>query len=76
MISSNIGSDILRSLDYNVIDDTVNTAECQQSAAVDRQIVINEGCYEKVKQSSVTKKLTPPFLKNKSENVELYEVLN
>ena len=76
MISGNIGSVTLRRLDYTVIGDTVNTAERLQSAAADGQIVINECCYEKVKQSFICKNISSVSLKNKAEKVELYEVLN
>ena len=76
MISGNIGSVTLRRLDYTVIGDTVNTAERLQSAAADGQIVINECCYEKVKQSFICKNIGSVSLKNKAEKVELYEVLN
>ncbi len=76
MISGNIGSVTLRRLDYTVIGDTVNTAERLQSAAADGQIVINECCYEKVKQSFICKNIGSVTLKNKAEKVELYEVLN
>ena len=76
MISGNIGSVTLRRLDYTVIGDTVNTAERLQSAAADGQIVINECCYEKVKQSFNCKEIGPASLKHKAEKVVLYEVLN
>jgi class 3 adenylate cyclase/DNA-binding NarL/FixJ family response regulator len=76
MISGNIGSVTLRRLDYTVIGDTVNTAERLQSAAADGQIVINECCYERVKQSFICKNIGSVTLKNKAEKVELYEVLN
>lgn len=76
MISGNIGSSTLRRLDYTVIGDTVNTAQRLQSAAGIGQIVINETSYEKVKQSFNCKKIGQAKLKNKSEEVTLYEVLN
>ena len=76
MISGNIGSVTLRRLDYTVIGDTVNTAERLQGAAAVGQIVINECCYEKVKQSFNCKKVGLASLKNKAEKVVLYEVLN
>ena len=76
MISGNIGSATLRRLDYTVIGDTVNTAQRLQAAATTGQILINESCYEKVKQSFNCKKIGPANLKNKAEEVIVYEVLN
>ena len=76
MISGNIGSATLRRLDYTVIGDTVNTAQRLQAAATTGQILINENCYEKVKQSFNCKKIGPANLKNKAEEVIVYEVLN
>ena len=76
MISGNIGSSTLRRLDYTVIGDTVNIAQRLQSVAKTGQILINEACYEKVKQSFNCKKIGPVNLKNKSGEVILYEVLN
>jgi adenylate cyclase len=76
MISGNIGSATLRRLDYTVIGDTVNTAQRLQSAAGSGQIVISEHCYHKVSQSFNCKKIGAVSLKNKSEEVVIYEVLN
>jgi adenylate cyclase len=76
VISGNIGSAALRRLDYTVIGDTVNTAQRLQSSAIESQIVITEGCYEKVKQSFNCKSLGLIKLKNKSAEVHLYEVVN
>ena len=76
MISGNIGSATLRRLDYTVIGDTVNTAQRLQSAANANQIVISATCYEKVKQSFNCKEIGKASLKNKLEEVLLYEVLN
>ena len=76
MISGNIGSSTLRRLDYTVIGDTVNTAQRLQGAATKSQIVITAACYEKVKQSFSCKKIGAAALKNKAEEVILYEVLN
>ncbi|MES2848569.1 MAG: adenylate/guanylate cyclase domain-containing protein [Bacteroidota bacterium] len=76
MISGNIGSATLKRLDYTVIGDTVNTAQRLQSAAGISQVVINESCYEKVKQSFNCSKIGSVSLKNKSGEMVLYEVLN
>jgi class 3 adenylate cyclase len=76
MISGNIGSATLRRLDYTVIGDSVNIAQRLQSAADANQIVISATCYEKVKQSFNCKEIGTTALKNKLEQVLLYEVLN
>jgi class 3 adenylate cyclase/AmiR/NasT family two-component response regulator len=76
MISGNIGSATLKRLDYTVIGDTVNTAQRLQSVADKSQVIISEKCYEKVKQSFNCKPIGPSVLKNKSDEVMLYEVLN
>ena len=76
MISGNIGSATLRRLDYTVIGDAVNTAERLQRAAGDGKIVISEAGYERVKQSFNCRPIGPAVLKNKAEEVMLYEVLN
>jgi adenylate cyclase len=76
MISGNIGSASLRRLDYTVIGDTVNVAQRLQSAAGPGQILINESAYEKVKESFNCSKVGAVNLKNKAENVIVYEVLD
>ncbi len=76
MISGNIGSSTIKRLDYTVIGDTVNTAQRLQSAATAGKILINESCYEKVNQSFNCQKIGAVNLKNKSEEVVVYEVLN
>lgn len=76
MISGNIGSATLKRLDYTVIGDTVNTAQRLQSVADVGQILITEGCYEKVKLSFSCRPIGPATLKNKTNEVMLYEVLN
>ena len=50
MISGNIGSITLKRLDYTVIGDTVNTAQRLQSAAEPGQILINQACYDKIRE--------------------------
>ncbi len=76
MISGNIGSASLRRLDYTVIGDAVNTAQRLQTEAATGQVLINEACYEKVKQSFNCKKIGPANMKNKTNEIILYEVLN
>jgi adenylate cyclase len=76
MVSGNVGSATLKRLDYTVIGDTVNTSQRFQSAASAGQIVISEACFEKVKQSFNCKPLGSVSLKNKVNEVTLYEVLD
>lgn len=75
MISGNIGSESLKRLDYTVIGDTVNTAARLQDAAKENQIIICSTCYEKVREYFKCNKLGSIFLKNKTEEVIIYEVL-
>jgi class 3 adenylate cyclase len=76
MISGNIGSANLRRLDYTVIGDAVNTAQRLQSAAKEGQIIINEATYEKVKESFNCRKVGEVSLKNKANQVTIYEVMD
>ena len=76
MISGNIGSANLRRLDYTVIGDTVNVAQRLQSAGEPGQIIISENSYEKIKESFNCKKVGEVSLKNKSNAVTIYEVLD
>lgn len=76
MISGNIGSATLKRLDYTVIGDTVNTAQRLQAAAENGQIFITENCYNKVKQSFKCRLVGNTTLKNKTEEIMVYEVLN
>jgi adenylate cyclase len=76
MISGNIGSANLRRLDYTVIGDTVNMAQRLQSAAKEGQIIISESSYEKIKESFNCRKVGEVTLKNKSQPVVIYEVLD
>lgn len=75
MISGNIGSATLRRLDYTVIGDTVNTAARLQDAAEENQIIICEGCYEKVKEAFKCKSLGTINMKNKAKPVNVYAVM-
>ena len=76
MISGNIGSASLKRLDYTVIGDVVNTAQRLQTVAKEGQIIINESSYEKVKESFNCKKVGEVSLKNKSNPMIIYEVLD
>lgn len=76
MISGNIGSATLKRLDFTVIGDTVNTAQRLQSVAEVGQIVISEQCYEKVEKSFKCEKIGWRGLKNKSDEVLLYQVIS
>ncbi|MBP9924773.1 MAG: response regulator [Cyclobacteriaceae bacterium] len=76
MISGNIGSITLRRLDYTVIGDIVNTAQRLQSVAGPGQIIINQSAYEKIKVSFNCRKLEDVVLKNKSNPVGIYEVMD
>ena len=76
MISGNSGSATLKRLDFTVIGDTVNTSQQLQSAAAIGQIVIQEKCYQKVKESFKCEKIGSIRLKNKTEEVIIYEVIS
>ncbi len=76
MISGNIGSATLRRLDYTVIGDVVNTAQRLQSTATPGQIIINEASYQKVKESFNCRKVGEAILKNKTNPVVTYEVMD
>jgi adenylate cyclase len=76
MISGNIGSSELKRLDYTVIGDKVNTAQRLQSLATPGQILINEECYQEVKESFNCKKVGEVNLKNKQHPQTVYEVID
>ncbi len=76
MISGNIGSANLRRLDYTVIGDAVNTAQRLQTAAKEGQIVISGSSYELVKESFNCRKVGEVILKNKSNSLTIYEVID
>jgi len=76
MISGNIGSSNLRRLDYTVIGDTVNTAQRLQAAAEAKQIIISEASYQKIKESFNCRKVGEISMKNKSNALLIYEVLD
>jgi class 3 adenylate cyclase len=75
MVSGNIGSTSLRRLDFTVIGDTVNVAARLQDAAGENQVLISEDCYEKVREAFHCKKVGSITLKNKTNPLTVYEVL-
>ena len=75
MISGNIGSATLKRLDYTVIGDSVNTAARLQDAAKENQIIICESCYEKIKEAFKCERLGSVSMKNKSQPLIIYNVL-
>ena len=75
IVSGNIGSESLRRLDYTVIGDVVNTAQRLESAAKPGQIVISESSYEKVKEYFKCEKVGKVNMKNKSNPLVIYEVI-
>ena len=76
MISGNIGSTTLRRLDYTVIGDSVNVAQRLQTVAKENQIIISEDAYQKVKESFNCNKVGELNVKNKSNPIMVYEVLD
>jgi len=76
MISGNIGSESLKRLDYTVIGDAVNTAQRLQTAAGPGQIIINEQAFTKIKESFNCKKVGEVSLKNKTNPVVIYNVMD
>lgn len=75
MVSGNIGSVTLKRLDYTVIGDVVNTAQRLQSAAKPAQIIISEASYHLMQDYFTCNEVGGIRLKNKEEEVTIYEVL-
>lgn len=75
MISGNIGSASLRRLDFTVIGDVVNTANRLESEAKPGQIIISDSSYEKVKEFFKCQKIGEVVVKNKSNPIIAYEVI-
>jgi adenylate cyclase len=76
MISGNIGSAALKRLDFTVIGDVVNTTQRLQSAAKAGQIIISKEIYEKVKDSFNCQVVGDITVKNKSQPITIYEVID
>jgi adenylate cyclase len=75
MVSGNIGSVSLRRLDYTVIGDVVNVAQRLQASATPGQVIINDYSYQKVKDYFKCEKIGEISVKNKSEAILIYEVV-
>lgn len=75
MVSGNIGSAALKRLDYTVIGDVVNVAQRLQSIAKPGQVVVPDFAYEKLKEAFQCSLVGEVNLKNKSNPVLIYEVL-
>jgi adenylate cyclase len=75
MISGNIGSESLRRFDFTVIGEAVNLAQALQTAADEGQIMITESSYKNVHESFSCRKVGEIKLKNKKDQVTVYEVL-
>jgi class 3 adenylate cyclase/AmiR/NasT family two-component response regulator len=75
MVSGNIGSAALKRLDYTVIGDVVNVAQRLQSIAKPGQVVVPDSAYEKLKEAFKCSLVGEVSLKNKSNPVLIYEVL-
>ncbi len=58
-----------------MIGDTVNVAARLQDAAEPNQILISEGCHDKVRESFKCRLVGNITLKNKHAPVTVYEVL-
>ncbi len=76
MISGNIGSASLKRLDFTVIGDVVNTSQRLQSAANAGQIIISKAIHEKIKNSFNSREVGQIKMKNKVQEVTIYEVLS
>lgn len=76
MVSGNIGSASLKRLDYTVIGDVVNTAQRLQTVAEPGQITISEESYGKVIASFNCSRIREMKLKNKSNPVIVYNVVD
>lgn len=75
VVSGNIGSANLKRLDFTVIGDAVNVALRLQSEAGQDDIFITGESYEKVKESFQCELVGELTLKNKSEPITTYRVI-
>lgn len=76
MIFGNIGSKSLKRLDFTVLGNVVNTSQRLQSLAAPSQILISEETYNKIDGQVKCKSIGAKTLKNKAEQIIVYEVLS
>ena len=75
MVSGNIGSETLKRLDYTVIGDAVNVSQRLQGIAKAGQIIITDEIYQIAKESFKCNENGEFTLKNKSNPITTYEVM-
>ncbi len=75
MVSGNIGSVSLKRLDYTVIGDVVNTAQRIQSNGGPGEVLVGENTYQLIKQAFVCQRKEDVVVKNKTQPVRIYEVV-
>ncbi len=75
VVSGNIGSATLKRLDYTVIGDVVNTAQRLQSIAKPGQILLNEDCYNLIKEFFNCTRVGEATLRNKAGKTVVFEVI-
>jgi class 3 adenylate cyclase len=75
MVSGNIGSVSLKRLDYTVIGDVVNTAQRIQSSGGPGEVLVGENTYQMIKQAFVCTRKEDVLVKNKTQPVRIYEVM-
>lgn len=73
VVAGNIGSE--RRLEYSVVGDTVNLANCVQEEAGEGEVLITEATWELVKDKVACLEMAPRRLKGRDEPVALLKVL-
>lgn len=75
MISGNIGALSLKRLDYTVIGDVVNTAQRIQSNGGAGEVLVGENTFQLIKQAFVCQRKDDIKVKNKTQPVKIYQVI-